>query len=95
MNLFMDRNEKHGSYRELLFDKRWLEKRAEIIKRDNYKCVICGSEENLTVHHKQYHVNERGEKFLPWQYDDKYLVTLCKSCHQRGHKLYNIPTFEV
>ena len=91
----MDRNEKHGSYRELLFDKRWLEKRAKIIKRDNYKCVICGSEEDLVVHHKQYHVNERGEKFLPWQYDDKYLVTLCKSCHQRGHKLYNIPTFEV
>lgn len=91
----MDRNEKHGSYRELLFDKRWLEKRAKIIKRDNCKCVICGSEEDLVVHHKQYHVNKRGEKFLPWQYDDKYLVTLCKSCHQRGHKLYNIPTFEV
>ena len=91
----MDKEEKHGSYRELLFDRRWLEKRSKILARDNFKCVICGSEQDLVVHHKQYHVNSRGEKFLPWQYADRYLVTLCKSCHQRGHKLYNIPIFEV
>lgn len=91
----MDKEEKHGSYRELLFDKRWLEKRAKIIERDNFRCVICGSEKDLVVHHKQYHVNRSGRKLFPWQYEDKYLITLCKSCHQRGHKLYNIPIFEI
>lgn len=82
----------HGSYRELLFDKRWLEKRAEIIKRDNYCCRICGSMDDLTVHHKQYHINAKtNEKNYPWDYDDKYLVTLCKNCHQRGHAKYKVP----
>lgn len=37
----------HGSYRQLLFDKRWLERRAQIIERDNYCCRICGSKDNL------------------------------------------------
>lgn len=91
----MDIPEKHGSYRELLFDKRWLEKRAKIIARDNYRCAICGSENDLVVHHKQYHVNERGERLQPWQYEDKYLITLCKSCHQRGHDKYEIPIKKV
>ena len=38
-----DDKEKNGSYRELLFDERWLKKRAHIIQRDNFRCVICGS----------------------------------------------------
>lgn len=89
-------SDKHGSYRELLFDKRWLEKRADIIKRDEYKCVICGSTNRLTVHHKQYHVNQTtNEKNPPWQYDNKYLVTLCEICHRRGHNLYEIPTKQI
>lgn len=41
----------HGSYRELLFDERWREKRMHILERDGYKCTICGSEKNLVVHH--------------------------------------------
>lgn len=39
----------HGSYRQLLFDKRWHEKRAQIIQRDNYRCAICAYSENLTI----------------------------------------------
>ena len=85
--------EKDGvAYRELLFDKRWLEKRAEIIKRDNYCCRICGSTDDLTVHHKQYHIDARtDEKYYPWDYDNKYLITLCKKCHQRGHAKFKVP----
>ncbi len=87
-----DNNSIQGSYRELLFDKRWLIKRAEIIKRDNYKCKICGSTDRLIVHHKQYHFNiQKNKKSDPWDYDDKYLVTLCESCHSRGHYKFNIP----
>lgn len=85
-------DENHGSYRELLFDSRWLEKRANIIKRDNYCCKICGAKEKLVVHHKQYHFNAKTkEKNMPWDYDDKYLVTLCESCHRRGHAKFDIP----
>ena len=38
----------HGSYRELLFDERWREKRMHILERDGYKCTI-GSSSNLVV----------------------------------------------
>jgi len=87
-----DDKEKNGSYRELLFDERWLKKRAHIIQRDNFRCVICGSTTKLIVHHKQYHKNaQSNQKCLPWDYDDKYLVTLCESCHCRGHQKYQIP----
>lgn len=82
----------HGSYRELLFDERWREKRMHILERDGYKCTICGSEKNLVVHHKQYHIDKNGRKLRPWEYNDKYLITLCSSCHQRGHAKFDIPT---
>ena len=83
--------EHKANYREHLFDKRWLNKRADILQRDGCKCKICGSEDHLVVHHKQYHITSDGKKLLPWMYDDKYLVTLCESCHKRGHYLYKVP----
>lgn len=86
----------HGSYKELLFEKHWLEKRARILKRDSFRCVICGSDKHLVVHHKQYHIHKStGEKFVPWDYHDKYLITLCENCHNKGHRLYTVPTFEI
>lgn len=82
----------HGSYRHLLFDKRWLERRAQIIQRDNYCCRICGSKDNLVVHHKQYHIHAMtNTKKYPWDYDDRYMVTLCESCHKRGHAKFKVP----
>lgn len=87
-----NKNEAQIPYRELLLDKKWMEKRAHIIKRDGFKCAICGSKFRLVVHHKQYHFNTRtNKKFAPWDYDDKYLVTLCESCHRRGHQSFKIP----
>lgn len=83
-------------YRELLLDSRWFIKKAKIIKRDNYRCAICGSLNYLVVHHKQYHFNERlARKSYPWEYDDKYLITLCQSCHTAGHNQYEIPVIKI
>jgi hypothetical protein len=28
---------------------------------------------------------------FPWEYPDRLLVTLCESCHQKGHKVFNVP----
>jgi len=86
----------HGSYREKLFDVRWQAKRKQILERDGYKCVICNNISHLTVHHKQYHFSTHLNRYRdPWEYDNKYLFTLCESCHRRGHTKFEVPTKNV
>lgn len=80
------------SYKEHLFNKKWKQKKERILSRDNHRCQICGSTVGLVVHHKQYHVTPTGEKYLPWMYDDRFLVTLCERCHNKGHREYIVPT---
>jgi len=61
-----------------LEQKRWREAREEVLKRDGYRCVRCGSTEELHVHH----ILERrkgGEHKLG------NLITLCRRCHQKEH----------
>jgi hypothetical protein len=83
----------HGSYRGLLFDKRWRRKRAEVIARDRYRCRICGSTDQLQVHHRQYHFLKDLQKYkAPWDYAMRLMVTLCEKCHSRGHSCYKVPT---
>lgn len=84
--------EAHGTYGALLFDKRWSSKRAEILARDNSRCVVCNSEINLQVHHRQYHFIKALQQFkAPWDYDNHLLVTLCERCHSRGHSKFRVP----
>jgi len=52
--------------------------KAKVKDRDSYQCVICGSTENLEVHHingikKDNHLEN--------------LVTLCRKCHHKIEKL--------
>ena len=65
------------NYSEKLKDPRWQKKRLEILERDEWKCKKCfDSESTLVVHHLKY---EQGKE--PWECDEKYLITLCQSCH--------------
>ncbi|MCD8740183.1 hypothetical protein LT679_06170 [Mucilaginibacter roseus] len=86
----------HGTYGGLLFDERWKSKRAQILLRDQNKCIICKRSEELQVHHRQYHFNKNQNQFSPpWQYPNNLLITLCKSCHQRGHAKFKVPTLSI
>lgn len=86
----------HGSYGSLLFDPRWKSKRAEIMIRDNNCCVVCSSADELQVHHRQYHFIKAVNGFkMPWAYSSHLLITLCKSCHQRGHSKFKVPTLII
>ncbi|WP_026995652.1 HNH endonuclease [Flectobacillus major] len=88
--------ETHGTYAALLFDQRWIQRRKEILERDEYKCVICLNEEKLQVHHRQYHMIKISGKFKPpWDYEDYLLITLCESCHKRGHSKYKVPVIQI
>ena len=73
-------------YRKLLKNINWLNKRKVILDRDHHKCVLCGSDFNLNVHHSYYTVG-----LNPWEYPDESLVTLCESCHLEYHKTHKIP----
>jgi 5-methylcytosine-specific restriction endonuclease McrA len=86
----------HGSYGALLFKPEWRSKRKEILFRDNHSCVICKSNSNLQVHHRQYHFTIKENQFkLPWQYPENLLVTLCESCHNKGHQKFKVPTIYI
>lgn len=86
----------HGTYGALLFDPRWKIRREEILSRDNASCVICRGQHKLQVHHRQYHFIVRTRQFkLPWEYDNFLLITLCESCHKRGHSKYKVPTINI
>jgi 5-methylcytosine-specific restriction endonuclease McrA len=86
----------HGSYGALLFTPQWRNRREQILLRDHSKCVICTSSENLQIHHRQYHFLVRQSQFrLPWEYADHLLITLCESCHGRGHSKYKVPTINI
>lgn len=86
----------HGSYGALLFTPQWKAKRQEILNRDNQSCKICHSNNGLQVHHRQYHfVVARNQFRLPWEYPGELLISLCESCHKRGHSKYKVPTINI
>jgi hypothetical protein len=55
---------------------RYSKTRSNIIERDNKKCYICNSKEQLHVHHI-----ESWEAHKDKRYDEKNLITLCRECH--------------
>lgn len=68
------------SYSEKLVDDRWHKKKTEILRRDKFKCRLCGASDNLNVHHRYYIYHAD-----PWQYPNSALITLCQSCHELVH----------
>lgn len=83
----------HGSYGSLLFDPKWKTKRAVILHRDSYQCILCKENSNLQIHHRQYHFLHATQTFkLPWDYSDHLLITLCERCHSKGHRQHKVPT---
>lgn len=70
-----------GRYSEQLRDPRWQRKRLEIMQRDGFACIACGSTiKTLNVHHIQYVAGH-----APWEYPDSELHTLCQDCHADEH----------
>lgn len=66
------------TYTELLKDPRWQKKRLEIMQRDEFKCQHCfATDKSLQVHHLAYH-----KGYMPWEYENDELITLCETCHQ-------------
>lgn len=56
----------------------WRRKRYVVLKRDNWQCVYCG-EGATQVHHLRYAKRNIGREPIKW------LVSVCKSCHEAMH----------
>ena len=56
----------------------WKRKRYVVLKRDNWKCVYCGKRATQ-VHHKRYAKRNIGKEPIKW------LVSICKACHDKRH----------
>lgn len=68
-------------YTEKLKDPKWIERKKEILARDNHTCQYCRKQDIiLHVHHKYY-----KKDLTPWDYPDEALITLCEICHKTEH----------
>lgn len=64
---------------EYLKSEAWQRKRYVVLKRDKWRCYYCGS--NATqVHHLKYARKNIGREPIKW------LVSVCKNCHDLQHK---------
>lgn len=55
----------------------WKSIREARLKKDNYRCHLCGGTDNLVVHHLTY--DRLGREKL------SDLITLCSACHEKQH----------
>lgn len=65
------------TYAEYLQTDHWKRMRAKILRRDEYRCRLCNSQESIEVHHRSY--------VRLWCEDQIDLITLCDSCHEKFH----------
>jgi 5-methylcytosine-specific restriction endonuclease McrA len=69
-------------YEAKLNTPQWKKKAFKIIKRDGFRCTVCGGKNRLQVHHTFYYEDYRD----PWLYPDDSLLTVCKKCHKAYHE---------
>jgi 5-methylcytosine-specific restriction endonuclease McrA len=53
--------------------------RKQVLRRDGWRCQLCGSRQNLEVHHKQLRSQQGSD-------ENFNLITLCVGCHEGQHR---------
>jgi len=52
--------------------------RQQVLRRDGWRCQLCGAMSNLEVHHQQFR-SQSGDD------SEGNLITLCTGCHASAH----------
>jgi 5-methylcytosine-specific restriction endonuclease McrA len=52
--------------------------RTDVLRRDGWRCQLCGSMTNLEVHHQQFRSHSGDD-------NEDNLITLCTNCHSAIH----------
>lgn len=71
-------------YSDYLKSKSWGEKRKSVLKRADYRCMVCYSDTKLDVHHRTY------KRIFKEKLTD--LIALCEGCHKLFHNI--LPKYE-
>jgi 5-methylcytosine-specific restriction endonuclease McrA len=53
--------------------------RQQILRRDGWRCQLCGTMSNLEVHHKEFRSHSGADS-------EENLITLCSTCHDGIHR---------
>ncbi len=53
--------------------------REHVLRRDGWRCQLCGSMTNLEVHHKEFRSHSGTDH-------ENNLITLCLACHRPIHR---------
>ena len=56
----------------------YLKLHREALERDGWRCQVCGTKQNLQVHHLKFRSQCGGD-------EEQNLITLCATCHARIH----------
>ena len=51
----------------------------QVLERDGWRCQVCGSMQNLQVHHLKLRSRSGGD-------EEQNLITLCAECHEQVHR---------
>ena len=51
----------------------------QVLERDGWRCQVCGSMQQLQVHHLKYRSQLGGD-------EEQNLITLCAECHEQVHR---------
>jgi ATP-dependent DNA helicase RecQ len=60
--------------------------RQQMLRRDGWRCQLCGTMSNLEVHHKRFRSHSRHDS-------EENLITLCMQCHAGLHHNLNQVSF--
>ena len=72
---------KKMDYHDFLKTPYWNAVSGQVMKRNNYKCQLCGKQGELNVHHPNYSIHGYEAENI------HRLMCLCKDCHNNCHKI--------
>jgi RNA-directed DNA polymerase len=59
------------------YGETWTDTRDEIRRRDEGRCTLCGSTDNVEIHHIRKHKGDR-------EHNPDRLIALCATCHRKA-----------
>jgi 5-methylcytosine-specific restriction endonuclease McrA len=62
-----------------LDSKSYSDLHRQVLERDGWRCQVCGSMQNLQVHHLKFRSQSGGD-------EEQNLITLCAQCHEQVHR---------